>query len=72
MAKNALELIVDLAHGEEPVFECTCRAEDGEDAPWLAECLLHGSRDCPHGEPLHYHHDGCPACSFCECHGGEA
>ena len=18
--------------------------------------------DCPHDEPLHYHHDGCPAC----------
>ena len=18
--------------------------------------------DCPYGEPLHYHHDGCPAC----------
>jgi hypothetical protein len=25
------------------------------------ECLLCGLRDCPHGEPLHYHHDGCPA-----------
>ena len=19
--------------------------------------------DCPHDEPLHYHHDGCPACT---------
>lgn len=28
-----------------------------------AECLDCGARDCPHGEPLHYHHDGCPACS---------
>jgi len=26
------------------------------------ECLLCGVRDCPHGEPLHYHHDGCPDC----------
>lgn len=26
------------------------------------ECTACGARDCPHGEPLHYHHDGCPAC----------
>jgi len=26
------------------------------------ECSVCGERDCPHGEPLHYHHDGCPAC----------
>ncbi len=32
-----------------------------------AECLVCGIRDCPHGEPLHYHHDGCPSCY---CAGG--
>lgn len=26
------------------------------------ECLYCGARDCPHNEPLHYHHDGCPSC----------
>lgn len=26
------------------------------------ECIYCGYRDCPHQEPLHYHHDGCPAC----------
>jgi hypothetical protein len=26
------------------------------------ECINCGERDCPHKEPLHYHHDGCPAC----------
>jgi len=26
------------------------------------ECILCGEEDCPHGDPLHYHHDGCPAC----------
>ncbi len=26
------------------------------------ECTVCGARDCPHGEPLHYHHDSCPAC----------
>ena len=23
--------------------------------------LIAGALDCPHHEPLHYHHDGCPA-----------
>jgi hypothetical protein len=27
-----------------------------------AECLECGARECPYGEPLHFHHDGCPAC----------
>ncbi len=26
------------------------------------ECTVCGARDCPRSEPLHYHHDGCPAC----------
>lgn len=21
-----------------------------------------GAPDCPHGDPLHFHHDGCPSC----------
>ena len=29
------------------------------------ECLICGYRDCPHHEPLHYHHDGCPRGYFC-------
>ena len=34
---------------------------------WLAkcpdpECLECGEIICPMGEPLHFHHDGCPAC----------
>jgi hypothetical protein len=27
-----------------------------------AECHDCGALMCPHGEPLHFHHDGCPAC----------
>jgi hypothetical protein len=27
------------------------------------ECSFCAVRDCPDGEPLHYHHDGCPMCS---------
>lgn len=30
------------------------------------ECWICAIRDCPHHEPLHYHHDGCPS-----CYGGE-
>ena len=25
--------------------------------------------DCPHSEPLHFHHDGCPSCYFDYCNG---
>lgn len=28
-----------------------------------AECLTCGAAVCPYGEPLHFHHDGCPACA---------
>jgi hypothetical protein len=27
------------------------------------ECLTCGALFCPYGEPLHFHHDGCPCCS---------
>jgi hypothetical protein len=37
--------------------ECCARPEsDGE-------CMLCGIILCPHHEPMHYHHDGCPACT---------
>lgn len=26
------------------------------------ECIVCGWIVCPHHEPLHFHHDGCPAC----------
>lgn len=28
------------------------------------ECLICGFLLCPHHEALHFHHDGCPVCSF--------
>lgn len=28
------------------------------------ECEVCGAKDCPMGEPLHYHHDGCPSCDL--------
>lgn len=26
------------------------------------ECYVCGGIVCPYSEPLHFHHDGCPAC----------
>lgn len=37
----------------------TCMADDGE-------CMECSRRDCPHGSPLHYHHDSCGACAEAE------
>lgn len=28
------------------------------------DCLSCGHRTCPHGEPLHFHADGCPSCEL--------
>mgnify|MGYP000131395158 CR=1 FL=1 len=28
------------------------------------ECSTCGAFVCPYGEPLHFHHDGCPACTM--------
>lgn len=35
---------------------------DTDDCP-DDECSECGERDCPHEDPLHYHHDGCPSCT---------
>lgn len=37
---------------------CTGNLETCENS----ECSDCSIRDCPFKEPLHYHHDGCPAC----------
>lgn len=42
-------------------YNHTCNDERGDGDE---ECLACGVRDCPYDEPLHYHHDGCPACIF--------
>lgn len=28
----------------------------------IPECGVCGEIDCPHGDSLHFHHDGCPSC----------
>lgn len=45
---------------QEDMKDCT---GDASTCP-VEECMACGLRDCPHREPLHYHHDGCPACAF--------
>jgi hypothetical protein len=40
-----------LRAGHPPASECP---ED--------ECMVCSMRDCPHSDPLHYHHDGCGSC----------
>lgn len=52
-----LEEILD--HKLHPEFSnCTGNAHTCK----IDECMLCSVRDCPYNEPLHYHHDGCPAC----------
>jgi hypothetical protein len=44
----------------DPRNECECTGNT--DTCEVPECERCAVRDCPHKEPLHYHHDGCPAC----------
>jgi len=47
--------------------DCGRRGEADWRTAAQEECTRCGELDCPHGEPLHWHHDGCPACWDCEC-----
>lgn len=42
-----------------PIYKHTCGTSEYD-----GECLGCGQIDCPEGEPLHYHHDGCPVCDY--------
>lgn len=53
----ALLAMVDGVKPED--MPCTCVNGD----PASGECIPCGVRDCPEGEPLHWHHDGCPECN---------
>lgn len=46
----------DLADAERRLDLALAECEDGE-------CEICASIVCPYGEPLHFHHDGCPACA---------
>ncbi len=53
-AREKLAALYWLGHGGDAT--ATCEAEHGE-------CSICSVLDCPQAEPLHYHHDGCPACT---------
>jgi len=51
-----------------PSYEAICKELYEHHGHWKSrscphdECMICAMIDCPHGEALHYHHDGCPAC----------
>ena len=49
----------------EPYADLTDCTGDVRTCP-VDECLVCGVRACPHAEPLHFHHDGCPMCESLE------
>lgn len=71
---NMRELILSLhAPDWTPEFEALHKSIEGAKADGSLtdellnqcanpECIVCGAIVCPHHEPLHFHHDGCPAC----------
>lgn len=56
-ARLHLEIAEVLRTGTEAEADAALkRCPDGE-------CMKCAMLVCPHGEPLHFHHDGCPACA---------
>ena len=57
--REAIRLMIQLRYPIEDATACTGVAAT---CP-VDECMVCSVRDCPFREPLHYHHDSCPACS---------
>ncbi|ATW62283.1 hypothetical protein Psp6_00030 [Pseudomonas phage Psp6] len=55
-AKAQVRVLVDEADMRKVIDALLLHCDD-------PECLKCGAIICPHGEPLHFHHDGCPSCS---------
>ena len=57
---EAIKLLEEKILEHESYEKATCTGD------WITcpneECMVCGVRECPNNEPLHYHHDGCPAC----------
>lgn len=47
-----------------PCPECGRFDPSNLEIPTQAECFRCGAVECPAGEPLHFQHDGCPACGY--------
>lgn len=59
-ATHLRTLLAALREREATLAAVREHAKDFQDAD--GESAILGILDCPHHEPLHYHHDGCPAC----------
>lgn len=68
LVRNALRgrngAILSFMHDPEEETKCTGNIKT---CP-VDECMICGVRECPYNEPLHFHHDGCPACWAHEKH----
>lgn len=57
-------LFVRYLSGEEALIQEVAAMLDGaHDPEYCDQC---GDIFCPWGEPLHFHHDGCPCCAMVE------
>lgn len=63
VVKDPLSLVWAQASGDRIALEHADGCDTTPDSGCVKECLACGWRDCPHDEPLHYHHDGCPVCA---------
>jgi hypothetical protein len=64
LGPNAAAAAEKLTRLRSRCHECRRESESDWQTASIAECMRCGELDCPHGEPLHYHHDGCPACTL--------
>lgn len=47
--KETLAVVLLISHG--PIDKCK-----------MTDCVVCAVIECPHNEPFHFHHDGCPTC----------
>lgn len=59
VVENAIRIA--FKHGNQQWFDKIVYHPQAKDCD-EDECWICAIRDCPYHEPLHYHHDGCPAC----------
>ena len=63
MASNEVERLHDMIDDQDAEIRDLHRKIDALLAHCPdGECYECGAIICPHKEPLHFHHDGCPAC----------
>lgn len=61
VAKATGELLKEKLRVDEIANRLLAHMDDGTHQEG-GECSVCAAICCPHGEPFHFHHDGCPAC----------